>query len=128
MQNTTRRAKVSPMSSGYGSDISPGATALAGWTSARTVSTASAGGTSARSARSLKTRPNSTDNLNGSRRTPPMGGGNHAGKMRSKSEKIRRAEDTKKAMAKAVLPAKLATFPVIVALITALLVSAFKVS
>ena len=108
-----QKPKVSPISSGYGSEISSG-------------SITSSGGT--RSARVFKTRPNSIGSLNGSRRTIPTARGTTAARMRGKSEKIRRAEDTKGAMAKAVLPAKLATFLGIFALVTEFLVSAFEFS
>ena len=86
-----------PKSSGYSS----------GFSSASTLG----------SARVYKTRPTSIHNLNGS--TPRD---NHAMELRRKTEKIRRAEDGKKALAKAVLPAKLATFLGIFALVSEVLV------
>ena len=115
IQRSTIIAKVSPMSSGYGSEFSSGCSTAA-----------SAGGT--RSARVFKTRPNSVNNPIGSRGPLARARENHAVRMRSKSEKIRRAEDGKKGLAEAVLPAKLATFLGIFALITEFLVRAFKVS
>ena len=86
-----------PKSSGYSS----------GFSSASTLG----------SARVYKTRPTSIHNLNGS-----IPRDNHAMELRRKTEKIRRAEDGKKALAKAVLPAKLATFLGIFALVSEVLV------
>jgi len=85
-----------PKSSGYSS----------GFSSASTLG----------SARVYKTRPSSIHNLNGS-----ISRDNHAMEMRRKTEKIQRAEDGKKALAKAVLPAKLATFLGIFALVSEVL-------
>ena len=106
MQKSTGIAKVSPISSGYGSEFSSG-------------SITSAVGT--RGARVFKTRPysNKSSTLQWARESNGV-------KIRRKSEKIRREEDGKKGMAKAVLPAKLATFLGIFSLITAVLVWASR--
>ena len=103
METIAKRAKASPTSSGYCSVISAAA-AGSTWS----LGTKSAGG-------ARRTRPAAaSDALNGS--------GKPDVKTRSKSEKRRRAKEAERALTRAVLPAKLATFLGVFSLMTECLV------